>query len=178
MMMRKSGLHFLLPTGSLIGIMFLLSACSGQDVSRAFGLKRSMPDEYTVTTRAPLSMPPSDSLAMPNENGVRPQEQSIRQQALEILSPDVALEDRKDVSSSGQKALVEDATQSADQERQNELVTQNGFVDQVMFWKNGKPSDLAVDGAAENKRLHNNLSLGLRPDHGATPTTTQKQDSN
>lgn len=174
MIMRKSGLKFLLPMGYLIGVVVLLSACSGQDVSRAFGIKRSMPDEYTVTTRAPLSMPPNDSLMKPDENGVRPQEQSIRQQALEILSPDVALEGMKDVPSQGQTRLIQDANQSADQERHNELVTQNGFVDQVMFWKNGKPSDLAVDSAAENKRLHNNLSLGLRPDDGATPTTTQK----
>lgn len=176
MMTYRSGLRFLLPAGTCIGVAFLLSACSGQDVSRAFGLKRSMPDEYTVTTRAPLSMPPSDSLMKPNDDGIRPQDQSVRQQALEILSPDVALEGNKDVESSGQTALVQEATQSADQERQHELMTENGFVDQVMFWKNGKPDDLAVNGAAENRRLHNNLSLGLHPDEGATPTTTQKQD--
>lgn len=173
-MISKSGLSFLISTGSLIGMAFFLSACSGDDVSRAFGLKRSMPDEYTVTTRAPLSMPPSDSLLTPNANGERPQEQSIRQQTLEILSPDVALEGIKDVPSAGQSALVQEANQSADQQRQHELVTENGFVDQVMFWKDGKPSDLAVDGAAENRRLHNNLGLGVQPDKGATPTTKAK----
>ncbi len=174
MMMRESCFKFLVPMGSLMGIMVILSACSGQDVSRAFGIKRAMPDEYTVTTRAPLSMPPNDSLMKPDENGVRPQEQSIRQQALEILSPDIALEGMKDEASKGQTMLVDDADRSANQERHNELITENGFVDQVMFWKNGKPSDLAVDSAAENKRLHSNFSLGLRSDEGATPTTTQK----
>ncbi|MDI2090535.1 DUF3035 domain-containing protein [Commensalibacter oyaizuii] len=173
-MVRKLSLNLFMPMGCLMGAAVLLSACSGEDVSRAFGLKRSMPDEYTVTTRSPLSMPPSDSLLLPDSNATRPQEQSIRQQALEILSPDVALERNKDVPSEGQTALVQQATQSANQNRQHELMIDNGFVDQVMFWNSGKPSDLAVDGAAENKRIHGNLSLGVSPDHGATPTTDKK----
>ena len=36
----------------------LLAAC-GADTARTFGFTRDAPDEFTVTTRAPLSMPPS-----------------------------------------------------------------------------------------------------------------------
>lgn len=172
-MVRKLNLNALLPMGCLMGALVVLSACSGEDVSRAFGIKRDMPDEYTVTTRSPLSMPPSDSLLLPDSNAGRPAGQSIRQQTLEILSPDVALERNQDVPSAGQSELVTQATQSAGENRQHELVTDQGFVDQIMFWKSGKPADLAVDGAAENKRLHNNLSLGVSPDQGATPATTK-----
>ena len=35
-----------------------LAGCGGGDVSRTFGLTRDAPDEFQVTTRAPLSMPP------------------------------------------------------------------------------------------------------------------------
>lgn len=172
-MVHKLSLNSLMPVGCLMAAFFL-SACSGEDVSRAFGLKRAMPDEYTVTTRSPLSMPPSESLLLPDSNAGRPSGQSIRQQALEILSPDVALDRGKDVPSAGQSELVTQANNSADVGRQHELVTDQGFVDQIMFWDSGKPADLAVDGAGENKRIHNNLSLGISPDKGATPTTTKK----
>lgn len=173
--MLKLNQYSLISAGCLMGVVVLLSACSGEDVSRAFGLKRSMPDEYTVTTRSPLSMPSSDNLMMPGKMTQRPQEQSIRQQTLEILSPDAALQGVQDVPSSGQSDLVQQASQSSKIERQHELAIDGSFVDQVMFWKSGNPDDLAVDGAAENKRLHNNLSLGLSPDQGATATTTEKQ---
>ena len=38
----------------LLGAL-LLSGCGGDDVSRTFGLQRDAPDEFQVTTRAPLS---------------------------------------------------------------------------------------------------------------------------
>jgi hypothetical protein len=44
-----------------IGLVFaatLLAGC-GQDTARTLGLTRDAPDEFQVTTRAPLSMPPS-----------------------------------------------------------------------------------------------------------------------
>lgn len=172
-MVHKLSLNSLMPVGCLMAV-FLLSACSGEDVSRAFGIKRSMPDEYTVTTRSPLSMPPSENLLLPDSNSGRPPGQSIRQQTLEILSPDVALDRGQDVPSAGQSELVTQASNSAGEKRHHELVTDQGFVDQIMFWNSGKPSDLAVNGGEENKRLHNNLSLGVSPDQGATPATTEK----
>src|ERR1700749_1505982 len=71
--------------------LLLLGGCSGDSLSRTFGLTRDAPDEYTVTTRAPLSMPPDYSLRPPRPGEARPQEQSERQQAEETLVPQVAL---------------------------------------------------------------------------------------
>ena len=43
-----------------------MSGCSGGDqISRSLGLVRDAPDEFTVTTRAPLAMPPSFALPPP-----------------------------------------------------------------------------------------------------------------
>ena len=61
------------------------------ELSRTFGLTRDAPDEYTVTTRAPLSMPPDYNLRPPRPGSPRPQEQSERQQAQEALVPALAL---------------------------------------------------------------------------------------
>ena len=44
---------------------FGLAACSGDELTRTFGLTRDAPDEFQVTTRAPLSMPPDFTLRPP-----------------------------------------------------------------------------------------------------------------
>ncbi len=101
---------------SLVALALLaapLAACSGQEIERDFGLVRDAPDEYTVTTRAPLSMPPDAQLATPQPGAPRPQEQSTRTQALEALAPDVALQGAAGTESPGQTALVQAAGASA-----------------------------------------------------------------
>src|SRR3954452_14114804 len=85
----------------------LLSGCSSNQLSRTFGLTRDAPDEYTVTTRAPLSMPPDYNLRPPRPGAPRPQEQSERQQAEEALVPQLALGAPKGDSSAGQAALIQ-----------------------------------------------------------------------
>lgn len=59
-------------------IVVLLCGCSSSSLSRAFGLTRDAPDEFTVVTRAPLSMPPDFSLRPPEPGVARPQETSDR----------------------------------------------------------------------------------------------------
>ena len=57
---------------SLLGV----AACSGDELTRTFGLTRDAPDEFQVTTRAPLSMPPDFTLRPPRPGAARPQELS------------------------------------------------------------------------------------------------------
>ena len=64
------------------------------------------PDEFTVTTRAPLSMPPDFSLRPPRPGASRPQELSERQQAEATLSPSAALGGTPAGTSPGQQSLV------------------------------------------------------------------------
>ncbi|GBQ32838.1 DUF3035 domain-containing protein [Gluconacetobacter azotocaptans] len=150
----------------------LLAGCSGSDVTRAFGLERETPDEYTVTTRAPLSMPPTDELAAPHSDASRPQDESPRLQALETLSPNVALQGAGGPPSAGQSALVNEADNAATSPDKGELgKAGQGFVDRLMFW-NGGGAGGVVDGEAENRRLRQNAALGNSPVQGATPTVT------
>lgn len=158
----------------LLGGCFLLSGCSGNEAARAFGLERSLPDEYTVTTRAPLSMPPSDELVKPTKGDDRRQDESERLQALETLSPDVALRGTNGDTSEGQTILVNEATEASDAPDRGELgEAGSGFVQELMFWKGGK-AGAVVDADGENRRLKTNAALGNSPTKGVTPTQHAK----
>lgn len=160
--------------GIYVGVMaslgFTLVGCSGSDVARGFGLKRPMPDEYTVTTRAPLSMPPSEKLVLPGAANANRPDESPRMQALETLAPDVALHSIVGEASAGQTALVSDVSNAARGPNNSELGDSDaGFVDSLMFWQGGRAGDV-VDGDSENRRIQHNSALGQPLDHGATPT--------
>ena len=156
-----------------LGLGLALGGCSGQEIERDFGLVRDAPDEYTVTTRAPLSMPPDAQLASPQPGADRPQEQSTRTQALETLAPDVALQGVGGANSPGQSALVQSAAASSAAPTgagRGELDRPGaGFVNELMFWRGGQAGSL-VDADAEKRRLQENAALGRAPTDGATPT--------
>ncbi|MDG6094145.1 DUF3035 domain-containing protein [Acetobacter sp. AN02] len=159
-----------------LSVCLLTSGCSGSEAARAFGLERSLPDEYTVTTRAPLSMPPSSELSAPSGSpDLHPQDESMRMQALETLSPDVALKGSGGSGSAGQSALLSEADEAASQTDKGELgKADQGYVDALLFWKGGGAGSV-VDGAAENHRLKTNAALGKSPTNGATPTTRNRR---
>lgn len=156
--------------GALATFGLALAGCSGSDVARGFGLQRSLPDEYTVTTRAPLSMPPSEKLALPGAANANRPDESPRMQALETLDPDVALHPNEGTDSNGQKALVQSATSAARSPDNAELGDADaGFVDSLLFWRGGRAGNV-VDGEAENRRIQKNEALGQNFTEGATPT--------
>ena len=67
----------------------LLGGCS--NLSRTFGFTHNSPDEFSVTTQAPLTMPPSDALHPPEPGASRPQTVAASQSAEEALIPSTAL---------------------------------------------------------------------------------------
>lgn len=156
--------------GGLALFGLALAGCSGSDVARGFGLQRSLPDEYTVTTRTPLSMPPSEALTLPGAANANRPDESPRMQALETLSPDVALHPNQGTDSAGQHALVQGASATANGPRNAELGDADaGFVDSLLFWQGGRAGSV-VDGEAENRRIQKNAALGQSFASGATPT--------
>ena len=67
--------------------LLLVAGCGG-DAARTFGFTRDAPDEFQVTTRAPLSMPPAlGELPVPRPGADRPQELTQRQAAEASLVP-------------------------------------------------------------------------------------------
>jgi len=163
--------------------LILLAACSSDKLSRTFGLTRDAPDEYTVTTRAPLSMPPDYNLRPPRPGAPRPQEQSERQQAEEALVPQLALNAPTGSDSPGQAALVQQAGQAApadirrqvDQDARTDAASE-GFIDQLLYWRKPDTHNAEVDPTKESQRLRQNAALGEAPDVGETPIIQQKKE--
>src|ERR1700712_318209 len=153
-----------------------LAACSGDELTRTFGLTRDAPDEFTVTTRAPLSMPPDFSLRPPRPGASRPQELSERQQAMAALSPTTALGGAPTGTSPGQQAIVGAAGPAAPRDIRNEVDAEaqldqpsRSFTDRLMFWKPTPPAGTSVDPRLESQRLRQNAALGAASDTGDTP---------
>jgi hypothetical protein len=61
----------------------LLTGCS--DFKQIIGLDPTMPDEFAVESRAPLTIPPDFNLRPPEPGAPRPQEQSTDKQAQQIM---------------------------------------------------------------------------------------------
>ncbi|HET6306122.1 MAG TPA: DUF3035 domain-containing protein [Rhodopila sp.] len=162
--------------------LILVSGCSGDKLARTFGLTRDAPDEYTVTTRAPLSMPPDYALRPPRPGAPRPQEQSERQQAEETLSPQTALNAPQGSMSAGQAALLEQTGPTAPSDIRakvdhdaSEASADDSFVDKVLYWRKPNTQDAQVDAPAEAQRLRRDAALGQPPNVGDTPIIQQKK---
>lgn len=65
-------------------VMLLLAACDNASISQTLGLDRTAPDEFTVVSRPPLSVPPEFSLRPPKP-GEPPRGASAEDQAHGIL---------------------------------------------------------------------------------------------
>jgi hypothetical protein len=168
----------------LLGVpLLLLGGCSGDALSRTFGLTRDAPDEYTVTTRAPLSMPPDYNLRPPRPGAARPQEQSEREQAAEALVPQLALGAPQGNVSPGQAALLEQTGPTAPADIRarvdrdsNQDNADNSFIDKVLYWRKPNTQHVQVDAQKESQRLRENAALGEAPDVGNTPIIQQKKE--
>src|ERR1700742_1437297 len=88
---RYSGLRFSAGIAVLAVCTTALAGCDSDKMGRTFGFIRDAPDEFTVTTRAPLAMPPTFALQPPRPGAIRPQEQSEREKAEQALVPQMAL---------------------------------------------------------------------------------------
>ncbi len=163
-----------------------LSACG--EVERTFGLTRDIPDEFTVETRAPLSMPPDYSLRAPQPGAARPQEVSSQAAAEAALAPDSALVGNGGASvgpdTSGQQALVAQAGPAAPADIRKRVDGEvaldrpsGSLTDRLMFWQSSGPPGTVLDANAESRRLRENAALGQPATAGETPVIQDKPKS-
>jgi hypothetical protein len=180
---RPSGFRALL---ALLAIA-PLAGC-GNETMRSFGLTRDAPDEFQVTTRAPLSMPPalSGALPVPRPGANRPQELDQRRQAEAALAPGAALRSGPRRGSSGEAALLSAAGQPVtgdirrrvDEESLRLDSPDRSFVDALMFWRASEPAGTALDAQRESRRLRENAALGRDVGEGETPIIQPTRSSN
>jgi hypothetical protein len=167
----------------------LLSAC-GDNTARTLGLVRDAPDEFQVTTRAPLSMPPDmTTLPTPRPGASRPQERSARTAAEQVLVPNLSLQDPRRApgaqTSVGETALLQsagpevsdDIRRRVDEESLRLDQPSRSLADRLIFWREPPPPGTAVDAQRESQRLRENAALGRDAAAGMTPVVQPRQRS-
>src|SRR5206468_6495233 len=60
-----------------------IAGCS--DFKKSIGLEPTLPDEFAVESRAPLTLPPDFELRPPSPGAPRPQEKASNQQAKQVI---------------------------------------------------------------------------------------------
>ncbi|MBO1073446.1 DUF3035 domain-containing protein [Roseomonas marmotae] len=165
-------------TAALSLLLLPLLAGCGQDTARTLGFTRDAPDEFSVVTRAPLSLPPSlGELPPPRPGAPRPQELTGSSAGAAILVPGAASDTGTSTApSSGESALVATAGGQAspairrqvDEESLRLEQPDRTLVDQLMFWRDAPPPGTVVDPQREAQRLRENAALGRDPDQGET----------
>jgi hypothetical protein len=171
--------------GMLLVAAPLLAACSGDDLSRSFGLTRDAPDEFMVTTRAPLSMPPDFSLRPPQPGAARPQELTVTQSAEAAVTGSAGVgQPQGPADSPGQDALLAAAGAPPPADIRDRVAedlaassSDHSLTDTLLFWQNHPPPGVVVDPAREADRLHENAALGKPADDGDTVVIQRKTTS-
>ncbi|WP_270935285.1 DUF3035 domain-containing protein [Falsiroseomonas oryzae] len=174
-MTRPSRLARLAPA---VPLLLVLAGC-GQDTARTLGFTRDPPDEFQVTTRAPLSVPPTlGDLPVPTPGSPRPQE---NRSAASILAPGAT----SAAPSPAEQALVASAGRPADAGIRQRVDAETlrldrppqSVVDRLMFWRDPPPVGITVDPTRETQRLRENAALGRESTEGDTPIVQPRTPS-
>ena len=80
---RGAGRGFIALSTLCLAGSLLIAGCS--DFKRSVGLEPTLPDEFAVESRAPLTIPPDFELRPPQPGASRPQEKSADQQAKQVI---------------------------------------------------------------------------------------------
>jgi len=164
------------PALTALPLLLALAGC-GPDTARSLGFTRDPPDEFRVTTRAPLSVPPRlGDLPPPTPGAQRPQDS---RSAAAILAPGATAA----APSSAERALVARAggpvddgiRRRVDEESLRMDRPQQGVVDSLMFWRDPPPPGVAVDPSRETQRLRENSALGRDSTEGDTPVVQPRE---
>jgi len=177
--------RFLAQAALLLATASALSACGNEKFMQYVGLQRDAPDEFRVTTRAPLSMPANFDLPPPQPGAPRPQELSERQQAEQALVPALALESPANAAPTpGQEAIVAAAGPQASPDIRTEvnaetarLADRRTLVQRMMFWQKPPDPAVVVDPEREAQRLRGNAALGTSVRSGDTAVEQPKPRS-
>ena len=171
--------------------LLLLVGC-GENTARTLGFIRDAPDEFRVTTRAPLSMPPdmAGGLPSPRPGAPRPMERSARDEAEAVLVPSLALRDprqqpRAAAGSVGEMALLQaagpaasrDIRRQVDDESQRLDRPPRDLADRLIFWRDPPAPGIAVDPARERARIRENAALGIEGTAGDTPIQQPREQN-
>ena len=169
-----------------VALVLALGAC--EDARKILGLDKRAPDEFSVYSRAPLSLPPNYDLRPPAPGEARPQETAPTieaEQALRGRRPGAVQEQpAPEGSSAGVRALLRQTggltaqsnirsvinEEAAALAQENERVT-----DKILFWRKPEPEGTVVNPEKENQRIRENQALGKPVTEGDTPVIQRRK---
>ncbi|MBL6946507.1 MAG: DUF3035 domain-containing protein [Rhodospirillales bacterium] len=166
---------------------FFLSGCA--ETKSVLGLNKSIPDEFAVYSRAPLSLPPDYGLRPPEPGTNRPQRVMPSDQAREALTGKKKPGTQTVAVAGGlgvQAFLKEARAQEADPDirllinRESSFMAEEGesFADKIIFWRESEPTGVVVDAAKEAKRIQEAKALGKPLTEGEVPTISREGRKN
>ncbi|SMH60802.1 DUF3035 domain-containing protein [Azospirillum agricola] len=174
----------------LLGLALAALALAGcSDVRRSIGLDRQSPDEFSVVSRAPLTLPPSmqANLPKPRPGAARPQDSTPTQVAAGAVFGGSSRGRGTPATggSAGESALVAQASardgidpnirNKVDQETTQLIVADKSWIDSLLFWQSQEQPFSIVDPKQEQQRLREAQAQGRSVDGTTTPTIERKR---
>ena len=163
-----------------------LSGC--ESAKKAFGGKKSAPDEFVVYSRPPLSQPPDYTLRPPTPGIARPQSTSASDTARDaLLGTTNSTEIRKQQlpTTPGLQALIiSTGAIAADPNIRKKINAETSIlaeedhrlIDKMIFWVDDKPFEgTVVNPEKEQKRIREARALGKPITEGATEHVKRKR---
>lgn len=155
-----------------------LSGCG--NVRATLGLDKKPPDEFSVVTRAPLTLPPDAKLRPPRTGERDTGENSPVERAKQAVFGMNAEPTANPSNSQGEQSLLRRAgatdvrpniRQVIDEEGAQAVKADERLIDEILFWRKAKETPASIVNASkEAERLRTNSALGLPPTEGETPS--------
>lgn len=161
----------------LVAAGLTLSGCGG-GARKMLGLEKQAPDEFTVVSRAPLTVPPDFKMRPPEPGATRPQEGTTADQARSALTGVRSQTYARAGMSPGEQALLKESGAGSAPPDIRTLVNkessvlaeeEKSFTDRLVFWRDPEAAGTVVNAAEEAKRLRQNQALGQSVSTGDTP---------
>ena len=167
----------------LVALSLLVAGCSGIS-DQLTGRGKYAPDEFSVVSRAPLTLPPDYGLRPPDPGALRPQETRVQDIAKAALLGAGASSHQAADASPGEQALLGRAGGSDADPGIRRILNEESsiyaeddetFVDNLMFWRDKTPPGVIVDPTKESQRLEEATALGDDPTEGETAVIERRQ---
>lgn len=169
----------------LAAAMLLVGGCQGIKEDLGIGVKRP-PDEFSIYSRAPLSVPPDFALRPPAtatgaSQAAAPRE--IAKQAMLGGGSNATAQSTFAGGSPGVQALLERTGAATAQpdirgqvNRETTILAEadQSFIESLMFWSDTPESASVVDARQESRRIQENQALNKPLTVGETPTIRRK----
>ncbi|MBM3567045.1 MAG: DUF3035 domain-containing protein [Alphaproteobacteria bacterium] len=168
----------------LVVLSLSLGAC--EDTKKMLGMDKRPPDEFTVYSRAPLSMPPNYDLRPPAPGESRPQENKPSIEAEAALRGRLAGAEgpAPSGSSPGTVALLRQTGALTAQPNIRALVNEDSaalaqqgdkITDKILFWRKPEDPSVVVNPEKETQRIKENQALGKPVTEGQTPVIERRK---